>query len=197
MLPVANLSLLVYLLGFFTQLPLCPENGIQPDDITRIFGHPLIGGKSKSDAMKLMLWLLRRWPTISEHLFAQSTTAWEGELNNLTQSTGGFSSAGSKDLIEFNNEHNRIRHPDCAATVMEERPRYGLYQFAATGFPASRDLCALSQGVACEEENPIVDPKITDRRKRGDCSPFDLDRIEDWRTLVTGERPPFFFFFLE
>jgi hypothetical protein len=72
---------------------------------------------------------------------------------------------------------------------MEERPRYGLYQFAPTGFPASRDLYALSQGVAYEEENPIVDSKVADRRKRGDCSPFDLDRIEDWRTVVTGERP--------
>lgn len=79
-LPAANLSLLVYLFGFFNQLPLCPENGLQPDDITRIFAHPIIGGDSKQDAMKLMLWLLERWPKISEVMYARSTADWDRRI---------------------------------------------------------------------------------------------------------------------
>ncbi|KAN0085836.1 hypothetical protein V8E55_006970 [Tylopilus felleus] len=43
-LPSANLYLLTYLGGFFTQLPLCPENGLQLEDVARIFGHRLLGG---------------------------------------------------------------------------------------------------------------------------------------------------------
>ncbi|KAG1731813.1 Rho GTPase activation protein [Suillus paluster] len=42
-LPIGQLSLLIYLCGFFTQLPLCPENGIQFEDIARIFGPRIPG----------------------------------------------------------------------------------------------------------------------------------------------------------
>ncbi|KAH7920559.1 Rho GTPase activation protein [Leucogyrophana mollusca] len=68
-LPVPNLSLLVYLCQFFTQLPLSPDNGIQFEDIARIFGHRLLGGSMKTTSQKMMVWLLMRWPLISESLF--------------------------------------------------------------------------------------------------------------------------------
>ncbi|KAF9218737.1 hypothetical protein BS17DRAFT_790792 [Gyrodon lividus] len=70
--PIGSLSLLVYLLGFFTQLPLCPDNEIQFEDIARIFGHRLLGGSTKAVSQKMMMWLLTRWPQISEMLFAES-----------------------------------------------------------------------------------------------------------------------------
>jgi RhoGAP domain len=68
MLPCANLSLLIYLLAFFTQIPLCPENGIQYEDLARLFGYKILGGPSHNAAYKMMIWLLVRWPRISEKL---------------------------------------------------------------------------------------------------------------------------------
>ncbi|KAH7909585.1 hypothetical protein BJ138DRAFT_1154888 [Hygrophoropsis aurantiaca] len=68
-LPLPNLSFLIYLCQFFTQLPLSPDNGIQFEDIARIFGHRLLGGSMKSTSQKMMVWLLMRWPLISESLF--------------------------------------------------------------------------------------------------------------------------------
>ncbi|KIK79935.1 hypothetical protein PAXRUDRAFT_159955 [Paxillus rubicundulus Ve08.2h10] len=70
--PVGNLSLLIYLLGFFTQLPLCPDNGIHFEDIARIFGYRLLGGSTKPVSQKMMMWLLTRWPQISEMLLAEN-----------------------------------------------------------------------------------------------------------------------------
>lgn len=69
-LPSPNLSLLVYLCAFFTQLPLCPENGLQLEDVARIFGHRLLGGSTKIVSQRMMVWLLTRWHRISETLFS-------------------------------------------------------------------------------------------------------------------------------
>ncbi|KAI0919359.1 hypothetical protein AcV7_006118 [Taiwanofungus camphoratus] len=68
LLPPENYSLLMYLCAFFTQIPLCPENGIQFEDIARIFGHSLLGGPSKNAARVLTVWLLNRWGRIAEGL---------------------------------------------------------------------------------------------------------------------------------
>ncbi|KAG2121760.1 hypothetical protein DEU56DRAFT_93619 [Suillus clintonianus] len=71
-LPVGQLSLLIYLCGFFTQLPLCPENGIQFEDIARIFGHKIFGATAKVSSQKMMVWLLSRWHNISEGLLTDA-----------------------------------------------------------------------------------------------------------------------------
>ena len=71
LLPTANLSLLVYLCAFFIQLPLCPENGLQLEDVARIFGHRLLGGSVKVVSQRMMMWLLTRWHRISETLFGE------------------------------------------------------------------------------------------------------------------------------
>jgi hypothetical protein len=159
-LPTANLSLLVYLFGFCTQLPLCPNNGIQPDDITRIFGHPMMGGETKSDAMKLMLWFLHRWPKISEGLLAQCTTACEEELKNPIQSVGDFPVTSSDSLLEALDDYSRILTSRYTELVVQDEPRKGLYQFAEKGFPASYDLYALSQVVTDENHLQSVDSRI-------------------------------------
>ncbi|KAI0061798.1 hypothetical protein BV25DRAFT_705042 [Artomyces pyxidatus] len=67
LLPTHNYSLLVYLCAFFTQVPLCPDNGITFEDIGRIFGYALLGG-SRSASRHVMVWLLTRWHRISEGL---------------------------------------------------------------------------------------------------------------------------------
>ncbi|KAG2158670.1 uncharacterized protein EDB93DRAFT_1245901 [Suillus bovinus] len=71
-LPIGHLSLLIYLCGFFTQLPLCPENGIEFEDIARIFGHKIFGATAKVSSQKMMVWLLTRWHNISEGLLTDA-----------------------------------------------------------------------------------------------------------------------------
>jgi hypothetical protein len=68
LLPAANFSLLVYLLAFFSQVPLSPENGVSFDDLSRLFGHKLLGGSCAVAAKSGMEWLLTRWPRIADGL---------------------------------------------------------------------------------------------------------------------------------
>lgn len=95
-LPIGQLSLLMYLCGFFTQLPLCPENGIHFEDIARIYGYKIIGGTVKVSSQKMMVWLLSRWCKISEGLLADacvtllSSTPAQEELPN-DEDTGDIS----------------------------------------------------------------------------------------------------------
>jgi hypothetical protein len=70
LLPPGNYSLLVYLLAF-SQIPLCPENGMQFDDIGNMYGHGIFGWPSSTVATKMMVWLLTRWPRIAEVLAFQ------------------------------------------------------------------------------------------------------------------------------
>ncbi|OAX35535.1 hypothetical protein K503DRAFT_868207 [Rhizopogon vinicolor AM-OR11-026] len=71
-LSIGQLSLLIYLCGFFTQLPLCPENGIEFEDIARIYGTKILGGTVKVSSQKMMVWLLSRWCKISEGLLTDA-----------------------------------------------------------------------------------------------------------------------------
>ncbi|KAM5543193.1 hypothetical protein V8D89_003067, partial [Ganoderma adspersum] len=61
-------SLFVYLCGFFTQLPLSPDNGIALEDVSRIFGRYLAGGPA-STRNAVLIWLLERWPRVADGLF--------------------------------------------------------------------------------------------------------------------------------
>jgi len=96
LLPSANFSLMVYLLAFFSQVLLAPENGIAVEDLGRMFGVPVFGGSVKSARRKnegtvkdrengdgrervtdgregragvMMVWFITRWRRISEGLF--------------------------------------------------------------------------------------------------------------------------------
>jgi sulfur relay (sulfurtransferase) DsrC/TusE family protein len=70
LLPSAHFSLLVYLLGFFTELPICPDNGMTLEETTKKFAEKMMGG-SKVDSRKVMMWLLTRWPRILDGLFRE------------------------------------------------------------------------------------------------------------------------------
>ena len=52
LLPRASLSLLVYLCGFFTQLPLSIQNQLSIEDIARLFAAPLLLGKPYSSGRR-------------------------------------------------------------------------------------------------------------------------------------------------
>ena len=67
LLPTPSFSLIVYLCAFFTQVPLCPENGITFEDIGRIFGPPVFGGPVPA-ARRMMVWFLKRWNRVSDGL---------------------------------------------------------------------------------------------------------------------------------
>ncbi|OJT14508.1 hypothetical protein TRAPUB_8954 [Trametes pubescens] len=67
--PPPALALLAYLLGFFTQLPLCPDNGMGFADVARMFGRVLIGGADVGVVRGCVHWLLERWARISDGLF--------------------------------------------------------------------------------------------------------------------------------
>ena len=67
LLPTHSFSLIIYLCAFFTQVPLCPENGIAFEDIGRIFGPPVFGGPVPA-ARRMMVWFLKRWNRISDGL---------------------------------------------------------------------------------------------------------------------------------
>jgi hypothetical protein len=67
LLPTHSFSLIVYLCAFFTQVPLCPENGITLEDIGRIFGPSVFGGPVPA-ARRMMVWFLKRWNRVSDGL---------------------------------------------------------------------------------------------------------------------------------
>ena len=67
LLPTHSFSLIVYLCAFFTQVPLCPENGIAVEDIGRIFGPSVFGGPVPA-ARRMMVWFLKRWNRVSDGL---------------------------------------------------------------------------------------------------------------------------------
>jgi hypothetical protein len=76
LMPSAHFALLVYLLGFFTELPICPENGMTLEESTKKFAEKLMGGP-KANSRKVMMWLLTKWPRISDGLFSEGRLAYE------------------------------------------------------------------------------------------------------------------------
>jgi len=88
LLPSAHLSLLVYLLGFFTELPICPDNGMTLEESTKKFAEKMMGGP-KVNSRKVMMWLLTRWPRILDGLFSESRAVYEEEVkkSKLTSAT--------------------------------------------------------------------------------------------------------------
>ena len=91
LLPTHSFSLIVYLCAFFTQVPLCPENGITFEDIGRIFGPPVFGGPVPA-ARRMMVWFLKRWNRVSDGLL-DANPDQEGQEN-----TDG-AAAGSSPLL--------------------------------------------------------------------------------------------------
>lgn len=51
LLPRRHFSLLLCLLTFFATLQICPDNGLTPEDVGRIFGGAIVGGRTRKGAM--------------------------------------------------------------------------------------------------------------------------------------------------
>jgi hypothetical protein len=86
LLPTHSFSLIVYLCAFFTQVPLCPENGITFEDIGRIFGPPVFGGPVPA-ARRMMVWFLKRWNRVSDGLLDADPNSDDSEDGATTGSS--------------------------------------------------------------------------------------------------------------
>ncbi len=82
-------SLFSYLVGFFTQLPLSPDNGLTLEDVSRMFGRVLAGDSTAPRRHSVLMWLLERWARISEGLFdvAVSKDGDEEEAESTPQAS--------------------------------------------------------------------------------------------------------------
>lgn len=89
LLPTHSFSLIVYLCAFFTQVPLCPENGIALEDIGRIFGPAVFGGPVPA-ARRMMVWFLKRWNRVSDGLLDP-----EPQTDDRSSSSSASSASGS------------------------------------------------------------------------------------------------------
>lgn len=67
LLPTSRLSSLYYLCAFFSQIPLCPYNGLSLEDIAALYADKIIGGPILN-ARSTLVWLLRLWTQISDGL---------------------------------------------------------------------------------------------------------------------------------
>lgn len=74
LLPLAHFSLLVYLLRFFSELTVYPENGMSVKESVRLWADKLIG---PTEGTVVLQWLLSRWDRLSEALFADSREAYK------------------------------------------------------------------------------------------------------------------------
>ncbi|KAI0737227.1 hypothetical protein C8Q80DRAFT_432709 [Daedaleopsis nitida] len=90
--PPPQLALFVYLAGFFTQVPLSPDNGVSLEDVVRMFGRALAGG-APDVRPAVVLWVLERWSRIVDGLFEvardeEDDEVGGGELTVEVQGSG-------------------------------------------------------------------------------------------------------------
>ncbi|KAH9055393.1 Rho GTPase activation protein, partial [Lactarius vividus] len=100
LLPTHSFSLIVYLCAFFTQVPLCPENGIALEDIGRIFGPSVFGGPVPA-ARRMMVWFLKRWNRVSDGLLdPEPDDASSGSSTGSSASASAHQSGRDARLLE-------------------------------------------------------------------------------------------------
>jgi hypothetical protein len=122
LLPTHSFSLIVYLCAFFTQVPLCPENGITFEDIGRIFGPPVFGGPVPA-ARRMMMWFLKRWNRVSDGLLD----------GNLDSENAGGAVAGSPPPLLSRRDMRVLERADYFELLApEEQDDDELVDFRAT-----------------------------------------------------------------
>jgi hypothetical protein len=94
LLPTHSFSLIVYLCAFFTQVPLCPENGIAMEDIGRIFGPSVFGGPVPA-ARRMMVWFLKRWNRISDGLLDPEPDDRDSSSSSVATSSSSASASSA------------------------------------------------------------------------------------------------------
>jgi hypothetical protein len=125
LLPTHSFSLIIYLCAFFTQVPLCPENGITFEDIGRIFGPPVFGGPVPA-ARRMMVWFLKRWNRVSDGLLDANSDS--EDLEN----TDGAATGLSPSLLSRREMHVLERANSFELLGPEEQEEDELADFRAT-----------------------------------------------------------------
>lgn len=77
MLPPAPLALIVYLMDFLLDLCTYFRYGMTPVDVVKKFANKVVRGLNTKESEAIMIWLLTRWPEISEAMFKKSRAAYE------------------------------------------------------------------------------------------------------------------------
>jgi hypothetical protein len=155
LLPTHSFSLIVYLCAFFTQVPLCPENGIAMEDIGRIFGPSVFGGPVPA-ARRMMVWFLKRWNRVSDGLLdpepddrdssssATSSSASASSVNNASRDARLLERADSYELLAPEEEYEeelefRSARMDVSLDERERRRSASYNLLLPPGWPTTDD----------------------------------------------------------
>ncbi|KAI0762945.1 hypothetical protein C8Q74DRAFT_1220744 [Fomes fomentarius] len=124
-------ALFAYLLAFFTQLPLSPDNGITFEDVSRMFGRALAGGEAVTRHAVLM-WLLERWFAIQDGLFdiASDANGEDADGRVLQSSAESSSPPSSKSPGQFASSENTLKQEE---PIMSNGVAQSAYPFALFG----------------------------------------------------------------
>lgn len=124
LLPTHSFSLIVYLCAFFTQVPLCPENGITFEDIGRIFGPPVFGGPVPA-ARRMMVWFLKRWNRVSDGLL-------DADPNSDDSEDAGGATTGSSPPLLLRRDVRNLERADSFKLLAPEQEEDELVNFRAS-----------------------------------------------------------------
>ena len=168
LLPTHSFSLIVYLCAFFTQVPLCPENGITFEDIGRIFGPPVFGGPVPA-ARRMMVWFLKRWNRVSDGLL-------DADPNSDDSGDADGATAGSPPLLLRRDMRNFERADSFELLAPEEQEEDEL------DFRAS-----LTDSADSDEGHEYRYQQTSLRRERGNAAVITPLLSQNQHSLATQE----------
>jgi hypothetical protein len=171
LLPTHSFSLIVYLCAFFTQVPLCPENGITFEDIGRIFGPPVFGGPVPA-ARRMMVWFLKRWNRVSDGLL-------DADPNSDDSGDGNGATTGpSPPLLSRRDKRNLERADYFKLLAPEEQEEVELVDFRAS----------LTDSADSDEGHEYRYQPTSLRRERGNAGAMTPLLSQNQRMSVTVSR---------
>lgn len=77
MLPLSHQALIIYLMDFLLDLCTYSRYGMTPVEVTKKFADKVVRGLNIKQSEAIMVWLLTRWPEISEAMFRKSRPMYE------------------------------------------------------------------------------------------------------------------------
>lgn len=159
-------ALFAYLLAFFTQLPLSPDNGITFEDVSRMFGRALAGGEAVTRHAVLM-WLLERWFAIQDGLFDIASDANGEDVDDLVLQVSAESSlpSSSRSPRQPASSENTLKQEEL---IMSNGVAQSEYPFALFGRPYSPSISS-SDGA---ESVPSLSTGESEELSPGTRTPF-------------------------
>jgi len=169
LLPTHSFSLIVYLCAFFTQVPLCPENGITFEDIGRIFGPPVFGGPVPA-ARRMMVWFLKRWNRVSDGLLdADPNSDDSGDTDGAT--------AGSSPPLLLRRDMRNFERTDSFELLAPEEQEEDELDFRAS----------LTDSADSDEGHEYRYQQTSLRRERGNAAVITPLLSQNQHSLATQE----------